>query len=551
MSSVFRSKFCEDMLHLKQYLKPGCETWDKLSKKVVDEVCGNHLSQDDQYALYKYISEMKFLPGGRYLYYAGRGIKFYNNCFLIRAEEDTREDWASVTWKNQRALMTGGGVGTNYSVYRPSGTKLGRTGGIASGPLSMMHIVNEVGRFVRQGGSRRSALWAGLNWDHDDIMQFMTIKNWEYEVPGTGMTVAQIKEHDFGFHAPLDCTNISVLYDTSFIEQIHPNLPSWEIPTVFRKNVGQALRTGEPGFCFDFYTHEGENLRNACGEISSKDDSDVCNLGSVNMSRIESLDEFRNICDLGTKFLVCGTLEAEMPYEKINDVRKRNRRIGLGLMGIHEWLIRRGYDYQVYPELAVWLKCYRDISDFMAYMLCDKLSISRPVGVRAIAPNGSLSLISGTTSGIEPVYALAYKRRYLDMNTWHNEIVVDTTAKYLIEQGIDPDKIETALSLSKDIEKRLRFQADIQNHVDHCISSTVNLPSWGSEWNNPTIVERVTDLILKYCRQLRGLTFYPDGARGGQPITEMDYREAVKKEGECFVEGHDVCSIAHKSTCES
>ena len=144
------------------------------------------------------VTELKFIPGGRYLYYAGRPNKFFNNCYLLKAEEDSREDWANLSWKSESCLMTGGGIGIDYSVYRPSGATLSKTGGIASGPIPKMQMINEIGRRVMQGGSRRSAIYASLNWKHRDIEQFLSAKNW-YDMPvgNTGFSVGQIKEQDF------------------------------------------------------------------------------------------------------------------------------------------------------------------------------------------------------------------------------------------------------------------------------------------------------------------------------------------------------------------
>jgi ribonucleoside-diphosphate reductase alpha chain len=119
------------------------------------------------------------------------------------------------------------------------------------------------------------------------------------------------------------------------MEGIDPKNP------IFLENCKQALSTGEPGFSFNFGDKENETLRNACTEVTSEDDSDVCNLGSVNLGNIESLEEFKSVVKLASKFLVCGTLRADLPYEKYMRVREKNRRLGLGLMGIHEWLLKR------------------------------------------------------------------------------------------------------------------------------------------------------------------------------------------------------------------
>ena len=158
----------------------------------------------------------------------------------------------------------------------------------------------------------------------------------------------------------------------------------------------------------------------------------------------------------------------------------------------------------------------------------------------------------GTTTGIEPLYSVAYKRRYLvDGTNWKYQYVVDSTAEQLIkEYGLDPDSIETAVDLAKDPERRIKFQADVQDYVDHAISSTINLPAWGSEHNNESHVIRMANTLAEYAPRLRGFTCYPDGARGGQPITSVPYSEANGKQGEVFTEGHDICDISgHGGSC--
>ena len=493
------------------------------------------MSQSDRDQLVQYIKEMKFVPGGRYLWYAGRKNSYFNNCFLLRAEEDTREEWASLTQRAVSCLMTGGGIGTDYSILRPSGKPLSRTGGLSSGPLPLMQMINEAGRGVMQGGSRRSAIYASLNWLHEDITNFLTAKNWS-------TLIRDQKNLDFTVPAPLDMTNISVNYDDKWLYNAdRANLH------IFVENCRQAMMTGEPGFSFNFGDKQNETLRNACTEVTSEDDSDVCNLGSINISNITSLEEFKHVVELGSKFLVCGTLRADLPYDKVYKVREKNRRLGLGLMGIHAWLLQRGYGYEVTPELHEWLKVYRDESERASNEHCERLYISKPIAYRAIAPTGSIGILAGTTTGIEPLFAVAYKRRYLtDGTKWKYEYVVDTTADQLIkEYGLDPSKIETAQSLSTDFEKRISFQASIQDYVDMSISSTINLPEWGSKYNNENRVLEFAEILSKYAPRLRGFTAYPDGSRGGQPLTPVEYAEAMRHKGVVFAE-NDICEIGGK-----
>ena len=536
----FRNSFAENVFRFKYAQGPG-DTWAKLSERLVEDVCGSRegtiatlMSETDRKLLTQYIKEMKFLPGGRYLYYAGRPFKAYNNCFLLRAEEDTREEWSNVTWRAMSCLMTGGGIGIDYSRLRPSGKALSRTGGTASGPIPLMNAINEIGRNVMQGGSRRSAIYASLNWKHDDIQKFLTMKNWNEDIKA-------MKLKDFNASAPLDMTNISVNYDDASLVGGLENNP------VFKQNVRQAMETAEPGFSFNFGDKQNETLRNACTEVTSEDDSDVCNLGSINMGNITSLEEFKSVVELASKFLVCGTLRADLPYQKVYTVREKNRRLGLGLMGIHEWLLKKGYEYEVVPELHKWLKVYKDESKRAADEHCDRFFISRPKAYRAIAPTGSIGILAGTTTGIEPLFAVAYKRRFLTEGTkWKYQYVIDGTAQILIEQyGVDPSKIESAIDLSEDYEKRIKFQADIQDYVDMSISSTINLPSWGTKFNNEGEVDKFTNVLAKYAPRLRGFTCYPDGSRGGQPLTSVPYEEALRHKDVVYEEV-DVCEITGK-----
>jgi len=541
----FRNTFGENIFRFKYAQGPG-DTWDKLAERLVDDVCGTRggvlpalMSVEDRKHLAQAIKEFKFLPGGRYLYYAGRPYKAYNNCYLLRAEEDTREEWSAVTWRAMSCLMTGGGIGIDYSRLRPSGKALSRTGGTASGPIPLMAAINEIGRNVMQGGSRRSAIYASLNWQHEDITQFLRAKNWSD-------VVREQKLKDFNFPGPLDMTNISVNYDDASL------IGGLENNAVFQQNCLQAMMTGEPGFSFNFGSKQNETLRNACTEVTSEDDSDVCNLGSINMGAISNLEEFRGVVSLASKFLVCGTLRADLPYDKVYRVREKNRRLGLGLMGIHEWLLQRGYNYEVTPELHEWLKVYEDESERSANEHCDRFYISRPVAYRAIAPTGSIGILAGTTTGIEPLFAVAYKRRFLTEGTkWKYQYVVDPTAQDLIQRyGVKPEQVTSALDLSTDYERRIKFQADIQDYVDMSISSTINLPSWGSDANNETRVSEFSKTLAKYAPRLRGFTCYPDASRGGQPLTPVPYEEAIKHKDAIYDEVIDICEFTgHGGSC--
>ena len=544
---TFKTELGEAIFKQK-YASNPYETWEDKAHSVVNSVCGDFnglktplMEKSERDRLINYISEFKFMPGGRYLWYAGREARFYNNCYLLRLEEDTREEWAGVTERAMTCLMTGGGIGVDISRARPSGRQLRRTGGVASGPIPLLYTLNEVGRNVMQGGSRRSALYGSMNWQHEDAGKLLHAKNW-HEMSVGNTTLAELKQADFNFPAPLDMMNISLNYDDAWL-----NNP---INSTFMENVRQAMMTGEPGFSFNFGDKQNETLRNACTEITSEDDSDVCNLGSVNLANVKTLDEFQDVVTLGAKFLVCGLMRAHLPYKKVYEIRQKNSRIGLGLMGMHEWLLQRGYKYEMVDELKQWMKSYERFSKEAADAHCDRFMLASPKGYRAIAPTGTISILAGTTSGVEPIYAVAYRRRYLSDGTkWKHQFVVDGTAQALIDTGIDPDKIESAVDLASDPERRVKFQYELQKYVDHAISSTLNLPAWGSELNNEDKVAEFAQVIKKYGPGLRGLTVYPDSARGGQPITSVPYEEAHAKRGVIYEDNSEeqclsgVCGI--------
>jgi ribonucleoside-diphosphate reductase alpha chain len=215
------------------------------------------MSKDDCDTLTKFILDMKFFPGGRYLYYSGRPAHFWNNCYALSAESDTREEWGALAQRATLALMSGGGIGVDYSRLRPAGAHLSRTGGVSSGPIPMMQIINEIGRNVMQGGNRRSAVWAGLNWQHRDLEDFIAIKDWSEDI-------LSIKSKNFDFPAPLDMTNISVLWDSDFYDDYRDVSDNgWILPEEWEASVLQMCRTGEPGHCYNFGEHEEETLRNA------------------------------------------------------------------------------------------------------------------------------------------------------------------------------------------------------------------------------------------------------------------------------------------------
>jgi ribonucleoside-diphosphate reductase alpha chain len=528
---VFSSKFSYD-IYKQKYSLDSQENWEDTCKRVVDNVCGQLLDSKTKDNIFKFMLDRKFIPGGRYLYSSGRPFHQVNNCFLYRAE-DSREGWSDLMYKITSGLMTGGGIGVDYSPLRGKGALVKRTGGFSTGPIALMNMVNEAGRNIMQGGQRRSAIYASLRWDHPDVLEFIHIKDHSKEL-------RELKEKNFNFALPMELTNISVDYDTEFFIAFEdPKHKKHKLAKdIWLINCKQAFSTAEPGMSLNF-RKDNENLRNACCEVVSEDDSDKCNLGTVWMNRCKDKKDFSEVVKYSTLFLLCGGIYSDVPNQKIKEIGLKNNRIGLGLGGMHEWLMSRGMPYSVTPELHKWLSVYKQESDSMAFIGAKQLGVSVPKGVRAIAPTGTIGIIAETTTGIEPLFCKAYLRRYFKEGKWLSQYVVDGSVKRLLAQNIPIENIQDSYDLT--FQQRVKFQADVQNYVDMAISSTCNIPSWGSEINNENTVEKYAEILYKYSKRLRGFTVYPDGCRGGQPLTPANLKEALENEGTVFEEKEIEC----------
>ena len=278
-----------------------------------------------------------------------------------------------------------------------------------------------------------------------------------------------------------------------------------------------------------------------CTEVISDTPYDICNLGSINLGRLDTKEEFARIVNVATKFLYCGSIASEVPLKEIQAVKERNRRLGLGLMGVHEWILKRNFKYGMNDNLRSWMEIYKNGSEETADECARKTGLSKPVATTSIAPTGTISLISGTTSGIEPIYSVAYARKYIVGERERKvEYVVDATAKRLIDEGYvkNPEEIEDAMTLAKDPERRVRFQWELQKYVSMAISSTINLPNFDKMENREQIklFEDMKYILKKYLKELRGITCYSDSSRRGQPLEKIDYHFAKSHEGVVYDE---------------
>jgi ribonucleoside-diphosphate reductase alpha chain len=534
----FDSEFAYN-IYTARYRHPEDRDWEGTSKRVVTSVYNALMPGAQHYEdTYDLMAARKFIPGGRYLYAAGRDLHQVNNCLLMRAE-DSREGWAELSYNAEMALMTGAGIGVWYGDLRPAGAPIRRTGGEASGPMGKMMMVNDMGRYVMQGGARRSAIWAGLPWDHPDVLAFIVSKDWPD-------WLREKKEEDWTIPAPMDCTNISVTLDDRFFEAYgNPSDPDHDLAqNVYWTSLRHMLRHGEPGFTVDTCANAGEVLRNACTEITSADDSDVCNLGSLVLSRFDNPNEFGEAVRQAVAFLTAGSVYSHVPYAKVAEVRERNRRLGLGLIGVHEFLMLHGVKYgtpEAFEVLEPYMAEYARALEY-AHEFQDAHGLSLSKGATAIAPNGTIGIIAESTPSADPMLTAAERRNVKIANVhgpdrYEQHVVVDPVARKMRTLGVPSSLIEDAYTLSLAPERRLAQQVFLQSYTDHAISSTINLPHVmeGRE------AMQMGEELMKHLPKLRGITFYPDGARAGQPRTPVDLDWALANEGTVFASDEETC----------
>jgi ribonucleoside-diphosphate reductase alpha chain len=526
------------------------EEWDGCSERVVGNVLTQGLSEApgghrvlkapgvfDR--LHDLVRKRLFIPGGRYLYGSGRPFHQVNNCLLMRAE-DTREGWSRLKYQAFMALMTGAGIGVYYGDVREKNSTVSRTGGIASGPVPLMETIDQDGFAAVQGGDRRCAIWAGLPWWHPDIDEFLRVKDWPKWMRDA------IKKRNEGdpdykkFRAPMESTNVSVCLDDEFFaaynDECHPRHALAH--KVYWKAIEKMTTHGEPGFSVDLGDRSNEQLRNACTEVTSEDDSDVCNLGSVVLPRFQTPEQFGEAVRDAALFLTAGSLYSDVSYDKVADVRDKNRRLGLGIIGVHEFCMQNGVRYGTndsFELLDPYMRQYARALEF-ANDWQDRLRVSRSVAATAIAPNGTIGILAESTPSADPMPVASKKRVVItaspsgDIHTTH--VVIDPVARRLHEQGVPAELIEDVFTI--DYERRIAMQAYIQCFVDQAVSSTINIDRQLFEQSDQ---RDFGNTLMRYLPQLRGVTAYPDGARPGQPIQPIPFEYALEHEGETWIEG--------------
>ncbi len=548
----------------RRYLKKDdrgvCEAPEDMIRRVASFIAAADARYSEDAAkseetFYNQMASLKFLPNSPTLMNAGRELGQLSACFVLPIEDSMEGIFD--TLKNAAMIhKSGGGTGFSFSRIRPAGASVNSTGGVASGPISFMKVYNASTEAVKQGGTRRGANMGILRVDHPDIMEFITCKSDLTQLTNFNISVGITEKF-------IKAALADEEYDL-IDPKTHEVTQSISARKVYDTIVDMAWQNGEPGVVFLDRINK-HNPVPAAGEIESTNPCgeqpllpfESCNLGSVNLNVFVNGSEidFKSLKDTvhaAVHFLDNVIDVNRYPLTKIEETTKSMRKIGLGVMGFADMLYRLGIPYHsdkavvTAREVMKFIKTEADAASealglsrgsfpmFEQSVYKEKgAAAMRNATVTTIAPTGTISIIAGTSSGIEPVFAISYIRNVLDndmlveVHPYFEHVAKDRGfySKELMERiaregtlaHIDdiPDDIRKVFVTAHDItpEDHIKMQGAFQEYTDNAVSKTVNFPSSATRDD----VRRAYDLAFKL--GLKGVTIYRDGSRSGQVLS--------------------------------
>lgn len=506
------------------------------------------------------MSNLEFLPNSPTLMNAGTGLGQLSACFVLPVEDSIMDIFEAL--RNMALIhQSGGGTGFSFSHLRPKGDVVRSTKGIASGPVSFMRIFDTATEVIKQGGRRRGANMGILRADHPDIMEFVQSKDNE---------------------AALRNFNISVSVTDRFMQAvtnresqplINPRTGkesgSIQADKLFEAITNQAWRTGDPGMLFLDRIDSGNptpqlgpmEATNPCGELPLLP-YESCNLGSINLARMVSdgkidWERLGSVVNLAVHFLDNVIEASKFPIAEIEKITRGNRKVGLGVMGFADALTMLGIAYNSEEALEMAGQTMGFIHR-EAYKASETLATQRGVfpnfegsvhdrpgkprlrnaAVLSIAPTGTISILAGCSSGIEPIFALSFVRnvmegtQLLEVNPLFEQVarergffsqeLMERVAERGTIRDMDeiPEEVRRVFVTDWDIEPQwhVRMQAAFQKHVDNSVSKTVNLPAEATVEDVGQVYSLAHELGCK------GITVYRYGTKKDQVLYLAGHR---------------------------
>jgi ribonucleoside-diphosphate reductase alpha chain len=507
---------------------------------------------------YELMTSLDFLPNSPTLMNAGRELQQLSACFVLPVDDSMESIFGAV---RDTALIhkSGGGTGFSFSRLRPGGDQVRSTQGVSSGPVSFMRVFNQATEAVKQGGTRRGANMGVLRIDHPDILHFIKCKA-DGDFANFNISVALTEKF-------MEAAKAGTSYDL-----VNPRdkavVGQLDAREVYDLIVEMAWATGDPGIIFIDRMNR-DNPTPALGEIESTNPCgeqpllpyEACNLGSINLSRFVipsengpevDWDHLADVIHRGVRFLDDVIEVNNYPLPQIAELVAGNRKVGLGVMGWADMLIKMGIAYDSDEGVALGEKIMGFI-DAEAKSASRKLAETRgafpnfegsiydtPEGgkirnatVTTIAPTGTLSIIANCSSGVEPLFAVSYVRTVMDNDRlvevnplfeemavkrgFYNRELMQLIADHGSVAGMDevPQDMQQTFVTAHDItpEWHIRMQAAFQKHTDNAVSKTVNFSSSATAEDVRAVYDLADELGVK------GVTIYRDGSKEGQVLT--------------------------------